>query len=248
MASASAASSIRSPRAVLMIRMPFFARASRSALTMCRVCGVRRHVQRDVVGAGEQVVERHQLDAEVGGHLLGDERIVRDDAHAERRGAARHLLADAAEAGEAERLVAHLLAEKLLLLPLALLHRRVGGRQVARQRQDQAHRQLGDADAVGAGRVHDDDAARAGGGHVDVVDAGAGAGDRAQLRRGGDDGGRDLGGAADDDARRRRRDRRRAGRARGRCGRRRSQPSARSRSSAEAGRSSATTIFNGIPR
>ena len=109
---------------------------------------------------------------------------MRDDAHAERRGAARHLLADAAEAGEAERLVANLLAEELLLLPLALLHRRVGGREVAGQRQDQAHREFGDADAVGAGRVHHDDAARAGGGDVDVVDAGAGARDRAQLRRG----------------------------------------------------------------
>ena len=37
---------------------------------------------------------------------------------------------------------------------------------------------LGDADAVGAGRVDDEDAARARGGDVDVVDAGAGAGDR----------------------------------------------------------------------
>ena len=40
MASASAASSIRSPRAVLMMRMPLRARASRSAFTRCRVCGV----------------------------------------------------------------------------------------------------------------------------------------------------------------------------------------------------------------
>ncbi len=40
MASASAVSSIRSPRAVLMIRMPFFAFASRSALTMFFVVGV----------------------------------------------------------------------------------------------------------------------------------------------------------------------------------------------------------------
>ena len=38
MASASAFSSIRSPRAVLMMRMPFLARASRSAFTSCRVC------------------------------------------------------------------------------------------------------------------------------------------------------------------------------------------------------------------
>ena len=159
---------------------------------------VARHVERHVVGAREEIVERHQLDAEVAGHLLRDERVVRDDAHAERRGAARDLLADPAEPGEAERLVAQLFAEKLLLLPLALLHRRIGGRQVAREREHLAERQLGDADAVRARRVHDDDAAGAGGGDVDVVDAGAGAGNHPQARRGGDDRRGHLGGAAND--------------------------------------------------
>ena len=67
------------------------------------------------------------------------------------------------------------------------------------QRQHEPHRQLGDADAVRAGGVHDDDAAGAGRGDVDVVDAGAGARDGAQARRGLDQGGRDLGRAADDD-------------------------------------------------
>ena len=42
---------------------------------------------------------------------------------------------------------------------------------------------LGHADAVGAGRVHDQDAARTGGDHVDVVHAGSGAGDHPKLRR-----------------------------------------------------------------
>ena len=54
----------------------------------------------------------------------------------------------------------------------------------ARERQHQRAGVLGDADAVGARRVDDEDAARAGGGDVDVVDAGAGAGDDAQPRRG----------------------------------------------------------------
>ena len=77
-------------------------------------------------------------------------------------GAARHFLPDPAEAGKAERLVAKLLAEKLLLLPLALLHRRVGGGNVAGQREHQPDGQLGHADAVRARRVHHDDAAGAG--------------------------------------------------------------------------------------
>ena len=68
----------------------------------------------------------------------------------------------------------------------------------AREREHQAHRELGDADAVGAGGVHDENAARGGGRHVDVVDAGAGARDHAQLRRGLDQRGGDLRRAADD--------------------------------------------------
>ena len=87
-----------------------------------------------------------------------------DDRHAERRRAARDLLADAAQADEAEDLLAHLFAQKLLLLPLALLHRRVGAGNVPGERQHERHRELGDADAVGARRVHHDDAAGARGG------------------------------------------------------------------------------------
>jgi hypothetical protein len=124
---------------------------------------------------------------------------VSDDVHAEGVGAAGDLLADAAEADEAERLAADLLAQEFLFLPLALLHRGVGGGQVAGQCQYLSHRELGDADAVGTGSVHDDDAAGAGGRDVDVVDPGAGAGDGTQSRRRGDDRRGDLGGAADDD-------------------------------------------------
>ncbi len=97
--------------------------------------------------------------------------------------ALRHFLADASEPGDAERLAAQLGAEKALLFPAPVLHRVIGGRHRARQRQHQRAGVLGDADAVRARRVDDEDAARAGGGDVDVVDAGAGAGDDAEPRR-----------------------------------------------------------------
>ena len=45
---------------------------------------------------------------------------------------------------------------------------------------------FGDADAVRAGCVHDENPARAGGGHVNVVDAGAGPRDDPRRGRGGD--------------------------------------------------------------
>ena len=158
----------------------------------------RRHVQRQIVGARAQIVERHQLDAELGRDIRRDERIVRDHGHLERLGAARDFLADASQPGQPEHLAAHFLAEKALLVPLALLHRRIGGGKLSRQRQQLRHGELGDADAVRARRVHDDDAARAGGFDVDVVDAGAGARDRLEFLAGGDDVGRDFRGAAHD--------------------------------------------------
>ena len=56
---------------------------------------------------------------------------------------------------------------------------------------------FGDADAAGAGRVYDEDPARAGGGDVDIVDAGAGTGDNAKAGRGLEKRRVDLRGAAD---------------------------------------------------
>ena len=68
----------------------------------------------------------------------------------------------------------------------------------AGERQHQGAGVLGDADAVRAGRVDDEDAPRAGRGDVDVVHAGAGAGDDAELRRRREQIGRHLGRAADE--------------------------------------------------
>ncbi len=160
--------------------------------------GRRRQMERQEVGAGADLVERQQLDAHALGDLARDERIVGDDPHPEGAGALRHLLADAAEAGDAERLAAQLGAEEALLLPLAVLHRPIGGGHAAGERQHQGAGVLGDADAVRARRVDDENAARAGGGHVDVVDAGAGAGDDPELRRRGQQVGGDLRRAADE--------------------------------------------------
>ena len=160
--------------------------------------GRERQVQRDVVGGRAQRVERQQLDAEPGGDFGRDIRIVRDDSHAEGPRAQRHLVADSPQARDAERLPAELVPEEALLLPAALLHRSIGGGHQARQRQHERQRVLRDADAVGPGRVDDEDAARAGGRDIDVVHAGAGAGHNPQLRRGFEQPGVDLRRAAND--------------------------------------------------
>jgi hypothetical protein len=113
-------------------------------------------------------------------------------------GARRHLAADAPETNHAELLPAQFRAHEALLVPDAGLHRGVGGGELTRDGQHQADGELGDADAVGAGGVHDQDAARGRGRHVHVVDAGAGTGDDAQVRSGFDQRRGDLRGTADD--------------------------------------------------
>ena len=155
-------------------------------------------MERQEIGANTEVVKTDQLDAEIGGHLGRDKRVMRDDLHFKGQGAAGDFLANAAEPGQAEYLAAHLFTEKGLLVPLAGLHRGIGRRQLARQREQLRHGQFRDADAVGSWRVHDDNAATAGGFDVHVVHARTGAGDRAELRGGGNNVGGDLGGAAHD--------------------------------------------------
>jgi hypothetical protein len=117
-------------------------------------------VQRQEVGRASTSSASRALDAELAEALLRDERVVRDDAHLEPERAARDLLADAAEAEHAERLVRELEPAAARALPAALLQRRVRLRDVAREREQQADRVLGGRDDRRLGRVRDDDPAR----------------------------------------------------------------------------------------
>ena len=156
-----------------------------------------RHVQRDDVGAAQQLVELHLLDAELERALRREERIVGDDLHAQADGAVGDDGADIAAADDAEHLGGELDAHEAVLLPLAGLCRGIGLRDLARQREHHRDRMLGGGDGIAEGRVHDDDALRRGGGNLDIVDADAGAADHLQVRGLFEDLGRHLGGGAD---------------------------------------------------
>jgi hypothetical protein len=157
----------------------------------------QRQVQADVIRRRAQLVECQQLGAQRRGNLRRNERVVRDDAHPERAGPLGDLLADPSETREAQRLSAELVAEEAFLFPASSFHRLIGGGNEARQCEHQRECVLGDADAVGAGRIDDQNAAGAGRSDVDVVDAGTGARDDSQLRRSGEQRRRDLRRAAD---------------------------------------------------
>ena len=121
------------------------------------------------------------LGAELAEAVGRDERVERDDAHAEAERAARDLLADPAEAEHAERLAAELDAAVRAPLPAALLERGVRLRDVARERDEEADRVLGGGDDRRLRRVRDDDPASGRGLDVDVVDADARAADHLEA-------------------------------------------------------------------
>ena len=131
--------------------------------------------------------------------LLGDERVVRDDAHLQTGGAPRDLLADAAEAEHAQRLVRQLEPAVAGALPAPLLQSGVRLRDVPREREQQADRVLGRRDDGGLGRVGDHDPAARGGLDVDVVHPHARAPDHLQPVGPLDQVGGELRRRADDD-------------------------------------------------
>src|SRR6185437_3831683 len=90
-----------------------------------------------------------------------------DDLHAHAAGDARHLAADAAEADEAERLAAQLHA--LAHVPGAGADLAVHAGDIARSRQDERHRMLGDGGIAVALDRRDGDAEALGGRHVDIA-------------------------------------------------------------------------------
>jgi hypothetical protein len=150
-----------------------------------------------VSGLAEQLLQRHHADAELRGPARLDVGVVGDQRDAEGGQPLGDQLADPAQPDHADDLVGDLDAGELRALPGALAQRRVGGRDVPGGGQQQRHRVLGRADDVRRRGVDDHDAALGRRGHVDVVQADAGARDHLQVGSGGQGLGVDLRGAAD---------------------------------------------------
>src|SRR4051812_2245160 len=129
-------------------------------------------MKRQEVRCGEDFLARlRAVDAELAEPLLRDERVEGEDAHPEADRLAGDLLADLAEAEDAERLVRELDSAPLRALPLAFFQGSVGLRNVAGERDEKADRVLRRRDDVRLGRVRDDDSVARRSLDVDVVDA-----------------------------------------------------------------------------
>src|SRR5262249_40006087 len=87
-----------------------------------------------------------------------------------------------------------------VLLPLALLRRRIRLGEVRCEGQHQREAVRGGGDGLAERRIHHDDAARRGGRDIDIVDADAGAADHLEDLRTLENLRRDLGGGADGQA------------------------------------------------
>ncbi len=115
------------------------------------------------------------------GTVLGQVRIVSDDAHPEGPGPFGHFRTNAAHAQNAEGFVEEFDALEQFAVPLAGGHGRVGLRHFARQRQQHGKTQFRRGYGVATGRIHHHDAALRRRRHVHIVHADAGAANGAQF-------------------------------------------------------------------
>src|SRR5436190_39064 len=165
-----------------------------------QMAGVPRqgHVNRDEVGAREEIVELDGFDALTLCGLARQIGIVGDDVHTKAERPPRDLGPDAPEPQHAQHFTEELDALQPALLPAAALERGVGRRDTSCERQEEGQRVLGNRRGVATRRVHHDHAALGRGVHVDRVHARARATDDLEPGARRQHGAGDPGGAADD--------------------------------------------------
>jgi hypothetical protein len=178
----SAASSIRPPRAQLMMRTPFLVLARFSRLRILRVWSVRDVCRVMKSALRQQRVEICLLHAHFHRAFLGEEGIVGNDLHLEAKRAAGDDRADVARADQAKRLAGHLNAHEAVLRPLARLGARIGFGNLAGDGEHHGDGVFGSRDRVAERRVHHHHAlGRAGIGNIDIVDTDPGAADDLEI-------------------------------------------------------------------
>ena len=151
-----------------------------------------RHVHRNIVGLGEEFIQRDALDLHGLGAARGQIGVVGEYLHAERLRAFRHFRPDATETDHAEGFLEQFDAGKVLPIPLTGLHRSRGLGHGPRATKDVRKRQLGRRDGIARRGVHHNHATLGGGLDIDVVHADAGTANNLEQRRGGKNRGGNL--------------------------------------------------------
>ena len=131
------------------------------------VAGSAVDVQADRLGHLQQFIECLAATSVAKRQFVGD--VVEVDPHAERLGNHRQLAAYVAVADNAEGSPSYLVRALGRLVPDAGVHLRVLVGEMPRERDDLGDHEFHHAPRVGEGRVEDGNAARGGGGEVDLV-------------------------------------------------------------------------------
>ncbi len=127
-------------------------------------------VDGDDVGFPQQRVEVHHLDAQVRHRGLRNIRIVAQMHHVPWLGQAKHLLADVADADDAQHFAGQSVAEKIgFLFPASVARESILGRQAVRHRQRKRHHAARHRPPHAIGRDGQQDPLLGAGGHVNRV-------------------------------------------------------------------------------
>ena len=143
---------------------------------------VGRDVQGHIITDREQILETHQLNAQLFGAVGADHRIKTHHPHVEARQAADRQPADMPQTHHADGFAGDFPAHEFGFFPGAGTAGGVSGNQMARVRQHQRHHFLGHAVGIRAGGVHHIDAPLAGSLNINGVVSGAGPDDDFQFR------------------------------------------------------------------
>ena len=144
-----------------------------------------RRVQRDEISAREQVVELiDKFDLQGARARRRQIRIVRNDAHAERDGAAAEFTADPAHSNHAECFVIKLDAFEIFSVPTFSAHACVCLGDFSGNRKQQRKRVFSRGNGVSTRRIQHDDAAARGRLNIDIVHADSSATNHSQSRTG----------------------------------------------------------------
>ena len=160
--------------------------------------GRQGNVEGQDLRAREEIVQRQGLHPEIAHRVAVDQGIVAHALHLEGSRALRHRPPDLSQPHDPDRLPPKLAPLEARLVPLAALEGAVRGGDLAEEAEQEPEHQLRNGHGIRPGDVQDAHAALPRRRPVDVVDAGARAGDPAQLGGRLDQAPRHLRGAAHD--------------------------------------------------
>jgi len=126
-------------------------------------------MHRDDIGNSKEFLEGGRIDTHLGSPLPRDERVIPDDVHAHGLRPLGDFPPDPAKSHDAKCLFIQFDSHELRPLPLLLLQRGIGLRDVPGEGEHHRHGVLGCGKSISLGRIRHDDALLRGRFHVDII-------------------------------------------------------------------------------